>query len=291
MDYVFMTDSNSDIPFSIVDERQIPIVFMPYVLEGTEYFADLGRDPKVGKDFYDRMRAGATPVTSLLPTPAYLDYFEPIIKDNDLLFIAFSSQLSNTIQNIYEARKELLEKYPERKFLVVDTMSISAPQTLIILKAHEMYRDGKSMEEIAEWVENNKLRAHAILTVDDLKYLKRGGRISGTAAALGTMLDLRPVLVLGKNGKIMPSEKVQGRKKALRTLAERTAEIIENPEEQEAVVIHADAIEDAERLADLIRQKVPNIKGVKIFPVGPVIGTHCGPGTVASCFFGKERAI
>jgi len=291
MDYVFMTDSNSDIPFSIVDERQIPIVFMPYVLEGTEYFADLGRDPKVSKDFYDRMRAGATPVTSLLPTPAYLDYFEPIIKDNDLLFIAFSSQLSNTMQNIYEARKELLEKYPERKFLVVDTMSISAPQTLIILKAHEMYRDGKSMEEIAEWVENNKLRAHAILTVDDLKYLKRGGRISGTAAALGTMLDLRPVLVLGKNGKIMPSEKVQGRKKALRTLVERTAEIIENPEEQEAVVIHADAIEDAERLADLIRQKVPNIKGVKIFPVGPVIGTHCGPGTVASCFFGKERAI
>ncbi len=291
MAYVFMTDSNSDIPFSIVDEYQIPIVYMPYVLEGQEYFADLGRDPDVGKAFYDKMRGGATPVTSLLPTPAYLDYFEPIIKNSDILFIAFSSQLSNTIQNIYEARKELLEKYPERKFIVVDTMSISAPQTLLILHAHEMYRQGKTMEEIAAWVEANKMRAHAILTVDDLKYLKRGGRISGTAAVLGTMLDLRPVLMLGKNGKIVPSEKVQGRKKALRVLADRTAELIENPQEQTLLVIHADVIEDANRLADLIRQKVPTIKEIKVIPVGPVIGTHCGPGTVASCFLGKERTI
>jgi EDD domain protein, DegV family len=291
MDYVFMTDSNSDIPYSIVDEHQIPIVYMPYVLEGQEYFADLGRDPEVGKAFYDKMRTGATPVTSLLPTPAYLDYFEPILKENDILFVAFSSQLSNTIQNIYEARKELLEKYPERKFVVVDTMSISAPQTLLILRAHEMYRQGKSMGEIASWLEENKLRAHAILTVDDLKYLKRGGRISGTAAALGSMLDLRPILMMGKNGKIVPAEKVQGRKKALRLLADRTAELIENPEQQTLVVIHADAIEDANRLADLIRQKVPAIKDITIFPVGPVIGTHCGPGTVASCFLGKERVL
>lgn len=289
MEYVFMTDSNSDIPFTIRDRYQIPIVYMPYVLEGKEYFADLGEG---GDDtaFYDKMRAGATPVTSLLPTAAYLEYFEPILESGkDLLFLAFSSQLSNTIANIYEAREELLKKYPERKFLVVDTMSISAPQTNLILRAHEMYRNGATMEEIAEWVEANKMRSHAILTVDDLKYLKRGGRISGASALMGSMLDIKPILMMGKNGKIVPAEKVQGRKRALRTLAERTAELIENPEEQTLIIIHADAYEDAKRLEELIKAKVPNLKGVMTFFVGPVIGTHCGPGTLASCFMGKER--
>jgi len=286
-----MTDSNSDIPYFIVDKHQIPVVFMPYTLDGVECFADLGRDPSIGKAFYDKMRAGALPITSLLPTPVYIDYFEPILKEQDLLFIAFSSQLSNTILNIYEAREELLKKYPERKFRVVDTMSISAAETLLVLRAHEMYAAGKTMDEIGDWVEENRFRAHAIITVDDLKYLKRGGRISGTAAALGTMLDLRPVLAIGKNGKIVPSEKVQGRKKALRVLADRTAELIENPEDQTLIIINADAQEDAERLQDLIKAKVPGIRDILIIPVGPVIGTHCGPGTVASCFLGKERPL
>lgn len=291
MNYAFMTDSNSDIPFHIVDKYEIPIVYMPYTLEGVEYFADLGRDPSVGKAFYNKMRAGAMPITSLLPTPVYLEYFEPILKERDLLFIAFSSQLSNTIQNIYEAREELLRKYPGRKFLVADTMSISAPQTLLILRAHEMYRAGKPMEEIAEWVENNRFRSHGIITVDDLKYLKRGGRISGMTAAIGTMLDLRPVLAIGRNGKIVPSEKAQGRRKAIRLLADRTAELIEDPAGQTLIIIHADVPEDARRLEELLRKTVPDIGDIMIVPVGPVIGTHCGPGTLASCFLGKERPL
>jgi DegV family protein with EDD domain len=237
------------------------------------------------------MRAGAMPITSLLPTPVYLEYFEPILKERDLLFIAFSSQLSNTIQNIYEAREELLRKYPGRKFLVADTMSISAPQTLLILRAHEMYRAGKPMEEIAEWVENNRFRSHGIITVDDLKYLKRGGRISGMTAAIGTMLDLRPVLAIGRNGKIVPSEKAQGRRKAIRLLADRTAELIEDPAGQTLIIIHADVPEDARRLEELLRKTVPDIGDIMIVPVGPVIGTHCGPGTLASCFLGKERPL
>lgn len=290
MDYVFMTDSNSDLPYTLQDKYDIPVVYMPYVLNGVEYFADLGRSGD-SKSFFDTMRAGATPVTSLLPTPAYLEYFEPILKEKDLLFLAFSSQLSNTIQNVYAAREELLAKYPERKFIVVDTMSISAPETLLILNAHKLYREGKPMEEVAQWVEENKLRAHAWLTVDDLKYLKRGGRISSTAALLGSMLDLKPVLVLGKGGKITAAEKVQGRKKALRTLVDRTAENIENPEDQTIIVMHADAPEDAQRLEELLHKKLPNLGGIMHIFIGQVIGTHCGPGTVAVCFMGKERTI
>ena len=291
MDYVFMTDSDSDLHYTQADEMQIPVVRMPYMMDGKEYYDDMGRGGDI-KGFYAKMRSGSVPVTSLLPTPAYLEYFEPILKEgHDILFLAFSSELSATIQNIYAAREELLAKYPGRKMLVVDTLSISAPQTNLILPAFALYKQGKTMEEIAAWVEENKLRSQAWITVEDLKYLKRGGRISGTAAVMGTMLDLKPILAMGKNGKIVPAEKVQGRKKAMRVLAERTAENIENPESQTMIIMHADCLEDAQRLEELIRQKVPAIKAIRTIMVGPVIGAHCGPGTLASCFLGKERPI
>lgn len=290
MDYVFMTDSNSDLPYTLVDTYNIPMVFMPYSIDGVEYFADLGRGGD-NKSFYDEMRAGASPITSLLPKADYLEYFEPILKESDLLFIAFSSQLSNTIANIYAAREELLKKYPERKFIVVDTLSISGPQSLLLLEAHRLYREGAAMEEVAQWVEDNKLHVQAWITVDDLKYLKRGGRISGAAAFFGTMLSLKPIVVMGKEGKIAPAEKVQGRQKALRVIADRTAQNIENAADQTIIIMHADAAEDAQRLEELVRARVPDIGGVLNILVGPVIGTHCGPGTVACCFLGKERAI
>ncbi len=288
--YVFMTDSDSDFPYSFADERNIPVVKMPYALEGKEYFDDNGR-AGVEKEFYAKMRAGAVPVTSLLPTESYLEYFEPILKDNDLLFIAFSSQMSATINNVMEAREQLMAKYPQRKFIVVDTLSISAPMTLLLLKAHDLYLQGASMEEVEKWVLGNRLRAQAWFTVDDLKYLKRGGRISSTSAVFGTVLDIKPVLVLGKGGKIDPAEKVQGRKKALRTLVDRTVENIENPESQTLVILHADVEDDAERLAEMLRQKLPTLQGIRIQMVGPVIGSHCGPGTLACVFMGRERKI
>jgi DegV family protein with EDD domain len=144
---------------------------------------------------------------------------------------------------------------------------------------------------VARWVEENKMRSQAWFTVEDLKYLKRGGRISGTAAVMGTMLDLKPILTMGRNGKLIPAEKVQGRRKAMRALAERTAENIENPGEQTVILMHADCPEDARRLEELLRQRVPELQNIRIVPVGPVIGAHCGPGTLASCFLGRERPL
>ncbi|MBR0219864.1 MAG: DegV family protein [Clostridia bacterium] len=289
-DYVFMTDSDSDLLYSIADERNIPVVKMPYSLDGKEYFDDNGRSG-VEKDLFDRMRKGATPSTSCLPTPAYLEYFEPILKEKDLLFIAFSSQMSSTINNIFEAREQLLKKYPARKFIVVDTLSISAPMTLLVLGAHDLYLQGKSMEEVEKWVLDNRMRAHAWLTVGDLKYLARGGRISSTSAFFGSMLDIKPIICMGKGGKLDPAEKVQGRKKALRTIVDRTAEYIEHPEDQTVVIMQADVEEEAKALEKMLRQHIPAIKDIRIQTVGPVIGAHCGPGTLACCFMGKERSI
>ena len=289
--YVFMTDSDSDLPFRYVDDLNISMVYMPYILDGMEYLDDLGRNGKQ-KEYFDNMRGGAAPVTSLLPEAVYWEYFEPCLKDGkDILFLSFSSQLSGTIQNIYAAQKELLEKYPERKMIVVDTLSISAPQALLILRAHEMYREGKSMEEVAEWVEANKLKVHAWITVEDLKYLRRGGRISAVAATMGTVLDLKPIIVLNKEGKLVNAEKVQGRKRALRVIADKTAEQMKGSEGQKMFIMHADALADAQRLEALIRERVPEVGEIEIIFVGPVIGAHCGPGTVAACFFGQERSL
>ena len=286
--YVFMTDSDSDLLYSIADEKNIPVVHMPYTLDGKEYFDDNGR-AGIEKDFFKRMREGASPSTSLLPTDAYLEYFEPILKEKDLLFVAFSSQMSSTIKNVFEARKILLEKYPERKFTVVDTLSISGPMTVLLLKAHELYEQGKSMDEVEKWLLDNRMRAHAWLTVGDLKYLARGGRISSTSAFFGSMLDIKPIICMGKGGKLDPAEKVQGRKKALRTIVDRTAELIENPEDQTLLILQGDVPEEADRLAELLRQRIPTLRDIRIQIIGPVIGAHCGPGTLAICFMGKKR--
>jgi DegV family protein with EDD domain len=288
--YVFMTDSDSDLLYSIADEKNIPVVKMPYTLEGKEYLDDNGR-AGIEQEFFRKMREGANPATSLLPTEAYLEYFEPVLKEKDLLFIAFSSQMSSTINNIYEAREILLGKYPDRKFIVVDTLSISGPQTLLILGAHALYEQGKSMEEVEQWVRDNRMRAHAWLTVGDLKYLARGGRISSTSALFGSVLDIKPIICMGKGGKLDPAEKVQGRKKALRTIVERTAEYIEHPEEQTVIILQGDVPEEAERLKEMLKAHIPEIKEIRIQIIGPVIGAHCGPGTLACCFMGKERTI
>ena len=147
------------------------------------------------------------------------------------------------------------------------------------------------MEEVEKWVLDNRLRAHAWLTVSDLKYLARGGRISSTSAFFGSMLDIKPIICMGKGGKLDPAEKVQGRKKALRTLVDRTAEYIEQPEEQTVLIMQADVKEEAQRVAEMLRQRIPGIRDIRIQAVGPVIGAHCGPGTLAICFMGKERTI
>lgn len=289
MSYIIMTDSDSDMPFALQQEMNIPVVQMPYILEGKEYLDDLGQTMDY-KTYYDKMRAGAQPTTSALNETIYLEYFEPILQESDLLFIAFSSQLSATINAVYSAREQLMEKYPERKFIVVDTLSISGPQTLLVCKAHEMYKSGAAIEEVAAWLEENKLRAQAWFTVDDLKYLKRGGRVSPAAAAIGTLLDLKPILTETLEGKLAAADKVRGRRKAMNYIIDKAVENIEDPTESFALILHADALEDAQRFQTMVQAKLPELV-TRIENVGPVIGAHAGPGTLALCFLGKKRPL
>ena len=289
--YVFMTDSDSDLPYDIADARGIQVIRMPYAINGKEYLDDNGRtnDPHA---FFQMMREGAAPNTSLLPTEAYLETFEPILKDGrDILFIAFSSKMSATLNNAREAREKLLKKYPERKVLIVDTLLISAPMSLLLLRANDLYQQGASMEEIEKYVLDRRFHYQTWLTVDDLKYLKRGGRISPTKAFFGSMLDIKPLVSMGKNGLMVNVGQVKGRKKALRTILDKVVENIEHPEDQEIVIMQADVEDEANHLRDALLQHIPTLKSVRVQAIGPVIGAHCGPGTIAVSFEGKLNPV
>ena len=288
--YVFMTDSDSDLPFDIADARGIQVIQMPYAIDGKEYMDDNGRtnDPHA---FFQKMRAGSAPNTSLLPTEAYLEIWEPILKEKDILFIAFSSKMSATLNNAREAREILLKKYPERKLLIVDTLLISAPMSLLIIRAHDLYLQGASMEEIEQFVLDRRFHFLTWMTVDDLVYLKRGGRISPTKAFFGSMLDIKPIISMGRNGLMVNVGQVKGRKKALRTIVDNVVENIEHPEDQEIVIMQADVEDEANRVRDALFERIPGLKAVRVQAIGPVIGAHCGPGTIAICFEGKLNPI
>ena len=289
-DYILMSDSDSDLSHEIAKEKNIPIVRRPYTLDDVALFDDNGASG-AEKVLFDRMRAGAKPFTSLLPTEAYLEYFEPLLKQSDLLFLAFSSQMSATFQNVLAAQKELKAKYPNRRFEVVDTLSISAPQALLVLAAHAMYEKGGSMDEVIAWVMENRLNAQAWFTVGDLTYLRRGGRVSATSAIVGTMLDIKPILAITKAGKLEAYSKVQGRKKAMRTLVDKTVEYIGESKGKQVVLLHGDALEEAEMLKHQLKTRLPDLGEIRIWMIGPVIGAHAGPGTLAICFIGTQRPM
>lgn len=289
MNFVITTESNAEVPFSWEDETGVSVLRMPYTLNGTEYYYDLGRETDIPA-FFDTMRKGATVVTAQRNPNEVVEYFEPFLAaGKDILHIAFSSALSGTFDCEQVAAAELREKYPDRRIELVDTLAISGPLCLLVLEATRMQQQGATMDEIRDWVENNKQRACALFTVDSLEYLRRGGRVSGAAAFFGNVLEMKPVLFVSPEGKLVPIEKVKGRKKALKFILERCLNTIDKPEEQEAIVFHADCLPDAEAVVEQLRNRI-NLKNIRIHPVGPVIGSHCGPGTLAIAYFARDRA-
>ena len=289
--YVFITDSDSDLAYNIADERQIPVIRMPFAVDGVEYLDENGREGEAKqKEFFDKMRAGSVPITSCLSKVNYIEFMEPFLaKGKDILYVAFSSKMSATPNYAREAWEELSARYPERRLIIADTLSISEPMALLVEAAHDLYLQGASMEEVEQWILDNRMKAQAWLTVDNLVYLKRGGRLSPTSAFFGSMLDIKPIIVIGRGGKMDAVEKAKGRKKAIQTIIERTAEAIGDPAGKTVVVMHADAPDEAQRMKEKLKEKLPGLKEIRIQMIGPVIGAHCGPGTVAFAFIGKER--
>ena len=285
---ILLADSCCDLPPSFFHEYRIPYVSLSFSFKGKELFDDMGQSLS-HKDFYDAVRQGEMSTTSQINVQAYLDFFKKNVKPGDpALYLAFSSGLSGSCESAFMAVNQLKEEDPDWDIVVVDSLAASMGEGLLLYHVVQLREQGKSRDEIAKWLADNKLRLAHWFTVEDLHHLKRGGRLSATSAVIGTLLQIKPVLHVDDEGHLIPMDKVRGRKKSLSALAQKLFDTIENPEEQVVFISHADALEDAEYLAQLIRDRVP-VRDIQISQIGPVIGAHAGPGTVALFFLGSGR--
>jgi len=285
---VITSDSCIDLPVKFIQRHSIPVVYYIYNLNGKEYFDDFGKTMSY-KDFYSTVCNGALPTTSQTNVHTLTQFFKKYVLQGDsVLYLSFSSSLSNTYNNAVMAREIILQEFPSADITVIDTKSASLGEGLLVYYAVSMLEQGRSKIEIINWVEDNKLRMNHWFTVEDLDHLKRGGRVSGTAAFVGTMLQIKPILHVDDEGRLIPVQKVRGRKKSIKVLADTLAARIMNPEEQTVAISHGDAFEDALYLKELILEQV-KVKEVIINHIGPVIGAHSGPGTLAVFFLGENR--
>lgn len=286
-DYIIFTDSCCDVKPELLEQWGVSYADMTFsfVGEDKEYInTDI-----TNKEFYDRMRQGAIAKTAAINADAFTKAFEPILKTgNDILYVAFSSGLSTTVNSAHMAAQELNEQYPERKIVIVDTLAASAGGGLMVYMAVAKKKEGASLEENAAYIES-LIPQHCIwFTVDDLEYLKRGGRVSPLVAFAGGVLGIKPILQMDDEGHLIKVSTARGRKKAIGALADKYAELSCEEKNTPIFISHAECEEDARVLADMLMQR-HGVEVTLITQIGPVIGSHAGPGTLAIFFIGKHR--
>jgi DegV family protein with EDD domain len=288
METVLLIDSCTDLPRSYVEKNEIPVVSLVCNFMGQEYKDDFGKTLSY-KEFYAAVRNGEMPSTSQVNVYVYTEIFKKYAAEGkSIIYLGFSSALSGSLNSALLARDMICEEIENADITVIDSRSASLGEGLLAYNANEMLKAGASKDEVVSWLETNKLRMNHWFTVDDLGHLKRGGRVSGAAAFVGTLLDIKPILQIDDEGRLIPVSKVKGRKKSIKTLFEMLQENIVSPEEQVIAISHGDCIEDAEYLKEMILKEY-KVKDVIINEVGPVIGSHSGPGTVALFFMGSKR--
>ena len=285
--YVIFTDSCCDISPETLAKWDVTYADMTFTFVGEdkEY---IGTDIS-NKDFYDRMKQGAIAKTAAINAAAFTDAFEPILKEGkDILYVAFSSGLSTTVNSANMAVADLKEQYPDRKIIVVDTLAASAGGGLMVYMAVNKKNEGATLEENAAYIES-LVPNHCIwFTVDDLEYLKRGGRVSPLVALAGGILGIKPILQMDDEGHLIKVSTARGRKNAIEALASKYAELSFEEKNTPIFISHAECDDDAKRLADILKER-HNADVTMITEIGPVIGSHSGPGTIAMFFIGKHR--
>lgn len=284
--YVITSDNTADLPQEFIDKNSLPLAFLSYSIDGKEYDRESGLE--IG-EFYRQMREGKMTKTGMVNPEGACALFEPILQQgHDILHLAFSSGLSGTYASCCTAAEEMREKYPERRIEVVDTLAASLGEGLIVYKALKLKSEGKTMDEVLTWLQENKLHLCHYFTVDDLHFLHRGGRVSKAAAVMGTMLGIKPVLHVDDAGHLIPLVKVRGRRQSLAKLVDYMEELSKGYENDIVFISHGDCEADAQYVAGQVRERL-GIQNFIINHVGPTIGAHSGPGTVALFFFGSHR--
>ncbi len=289
MTYVLIGDSTTDLGYQFMRENNIPYIVFTYIIND-ELFEDDMWEKINFEDFYRRMREDkVVPSTTQVNEAQYDAHFRPQLeKGLDIIFIGLSSGLTGSCETAKAVAKTLMEEFPERKVVIIDSKAASMGEGLLLYYAIQKMKAGASLEELTAYIEETIPNLCHWFTVDDLNHLYRGGRVSKTAAFVGSVLNIKPILNVDDAGKLIPREKVRGRKKSIQALAEKVKKYIVNPEDQVIFISHGDAEGDAKELAAELRASLP-IQDVRIAPIGPVIGAHSGPGTVAIFFLGEGR--
>lgn len=285
--FKIVTDSMADLSNEFMEKNQIGCMNLSYIIDDTVYGQEQEMDLK---DFFELMRKGKMPTTSQVnPDEAKACFKEYYKTDKNMLYIAGSSGISGTYNSGCIAAKEMMAEHPDCKIIVVDSLSASLGEGLLVYKAVLLREAGKSMEEVAEWTMENRLKTVHIVTVDDLNHLHRGGRVSKAQAIVGTLASVKPLIHVNEEGRLIVLSKKRGRKKSLDVLVD----YMEEKEAQRsaldtAFIIHGDCLNDAEYVQDQIKTRI-GIKNFIIEYAGPIIGSHTGPGVIALFFLGKSR--
>lgn len=285
-DFVITVNSTVDVPKEWLEERNVPVVPLKYTIDGETYEDMNGLS---AKEFFQKLREGKMAVTSQVNPEEARAALEPFLKEGkDVLHLGFSSGLSGTCNSMMIAGEELKEDYPDRKVIVTDTLCACLGEALLLYYAVKLRDEGKTIEEVAQWAEENKLHICHDVTVDDLNHLQRGGRISKTTAILGTMVQIKPIIHMDDTGHLQVIGKERGRKKSLNKIVDMAVEQSKGWDNDIIMITHGDCLEDAEYVAGLVRQKM-GIDNILINNIGTVIGSHTGPGVVAVFCLGNKR--
>ena len=288
-DFVILTDSSADLGADMAREIDVQVVPLGFVLDGRTYCDYPDHREMDPHAFYERLRKGDLATTNAVNVSQYIEALEPLLQaGKDVLILAFSSGLSTTYNSSRLAVEELSVKYPDRKLYTVDTLCASLGQGLLVWYAAKARERGSTIDEVRDWIEERKLNLCHQFTVDDLHFLKRGGRLSATAAVVGSMLQIKPVLHVDDEGRLINTGKVRGRQASLKALVDRMEETAIDSGSLTVFISHGDCLEDAQSVAGMVKKRF-GVDEVYINYVGPVIGAHSGPGTVALFYIGTNR--
>lgn len=287
-DFCISTDSTASLPESYLKENNITIHPLHYIIDGVEYGKDIEKE-LTDREFYDSIRNGKMPTTSAT-NPGYIEKVmkEQIAQGCDILHIGFSSGISSSYSNAAMCANQIMEENPDCKIKVVDSLCAEAGQALLVYHAVELKKQGKSIDEIVEWIEENKLNIIHHFTVEDLFHLVRGGRLAKSTAIIGTALNIQPILHMDNDGKLSSIGKARGRKKAIKTLVDSIEGNTAGFKINEIFISHSDALEEAEALEGMIKEKYPQATTM-ILPISPTVGAHTGVGTLLVSYFGNVR--
>lgn len=289
MAYILMTDSSCDLSPEMIRELDLQIVPLSVVIDGEAHTNDMDQSRYSVEEIYQMLRDGKHITTSAANVDQFQNAMRPFLEQgDDVLMLSFSSGLSATYSACEVAVAALQEEYPQRTVAAVDTKCASMGQGLLVYLAAQKKAQGASLEEVRQFAEDTKMQICHWFTVDDLFFLKRGGRVSAASAAIGSVLNIKPVLHVDNEGKLIPMSKVRGRKASLRAMAKKMEETAINPQDQIVFISHGDCLADAQDLANQVKTQL-GVKEVVINYIGPVIGSHSGPGTVALFFLGNPR--